>query len=697
MNADHLNAMLKLRSPRASDHPQPAAATCPTLVPEPSSSAEEFRLPARSSVKLLEEVPNPALRNAVTNFDTAGLVKLLLHEVEHVTFKKKRELTGHSDNHRVLEKLLNDMKEMLNHKFLNVDLQNSVIHDVNESTWSLISAVRRSEAGTTGIYFIQLEHPRRALKNGNVAGMPSYMLPTSVIVAKPIQFEEFARHQLVNQIATDYFHIRCPRIRLIAKSSAEYDELISNVKRLFSNLEVHRDMYDNGGKSSPKDLFTTNSILLMELVKGSPLCHRLNGQRELAPIDYRAVGRLFLLDLLIRNTDRLPCRKAMPRPGSSNIADQGNAGNLMFGNAPGTLWAIDPEMQTQISQEKERSYLESFHGVVNEIVHSYHNSSQFKTLSKLFFERVDFLEGILDASLDETTPWDTKSEIQQHGIDAVLQLIRVRAAAYDNFIVNNSTHTPPPDDNNEKAWREWIRMAVPRAVFDVVEFIEAHTGYVAPPSALTNVETGFLEAMAATRKLRLDLEDPFKLVGSFQRLIQMAQNPEQGVAFIIRLVKSLERYDSFLPDVPQQTCDEIHTSENGSSNAAVSTMFLRRKKLLKEHVHKIGHAKLLEAKQQLQLSAPDTVELPNSVMTEISRMAAHPIPVVLPVADRIVAQATPVVVSIADSKSTSPMQACGSRSSVADQLFADAASLAATTVHIARLTKKIVLARPIVK
>lgn len=48
--------------------------------------------------------------------------------------------------------------------------------------------------------------------------------------------------------------------------------------------------------------------MLMEIVKGKQLCHRTQGQRQLVDQDYRAVGRLFLLDLLIRNTDRLPSR-----------------------------------------------------------------------------------------------------------------------------------------------------------------------------------------------------------------------------------------------------------------------------------------------------------------------------------------------------------------------------------------------------
>ena len=77
-----------------------------------------------------------------------------------------------------------------------------------------------------------------------------------------------------------------------------------------------------------------------------------SGQRILKDEDFRAIGRLHSLDLLIRNTDRLPSRKAIPRPGSVVISDHGNAGNLMFGDVPGSLWAIDPEMQTNIDTSR---------------------------------------------------------------------------------------------------------------------------------------------------------------------------------------------------------------------------------------------------------------------------------------------------------------------------------------------------------
>jgi hypothetical protein len=65
--------------------------------------------------------------------------------------------------------------------------------------------------------------------------------------------------------------------------------------------------------------------MLMEYSSGKPIEHKINGQRPLAAADYSAIGKLFLFDLLIRNTDRLPCRKTIPRTvAGGHIADQGS-------------------------------------------------------------------------------------------------------------------------------------------------------------------------------------------------------------------------------------------------------------------------------------------------------------------------------------------------------------------------------------
>jgi len=55
-------------------------------------------------------------------------------------------------------------------------------------------------------------------------------------------------------------------------------------------------------------------------------------------------------------------------------------------------------------------------------------------------------------------------------------MIRVRAHAEDGAIIARAGGLKPPDNSNEREWREWIRHAAPRAVIDILKFIEVYTG-----------------------------------------------------------------------------------------------------------------------------------------------------------------------------------------------------------------------------
>ena len=445
-------------------------------------SGEESALSSARSLPLSAR-QDDSWTSAISNNDSHMLVKLLLQEVEKVPYSKKKELGWRSkDSHQLATEFIHSMQELLSHNFFAVDLVHSSSRDVMDSDWSSVTACKRSEAGTTGIYFIQCE--------SSAVSQPSsrskQQAKTSVIVGKPLSVDDFERHVFVNAMTKDFFKIRCPKIRLLDRKAPpeamtdgrnlnEYFVLEASIRKLFSPL--HEELYINGGKASPKGLFSSSSVVLMELVKGQPLCHRINGQRELVLADYRAIGRLFYLDLLIRNTDRLPCRKAIPRPGNLPIGDQGNAGNLMFGKEPGSLWAIDPEMQTSISAAMMEEYGVAFDSVVEEIVNSQANHSHFKVISGLFFEEVPMMEGILDCSLDQLSDWAGRSPLEKQGIDIILNCIRLRVAADVEFLVDHTAFKlPPPTTSIEKEWRNWIRLSIPRAVVDILDFIAYHTG-----------------------------------------------------------------------------------------------------------------------------------------------------------------------------------------------------------------------------
>lgn len=65
-----------------------------------------------------------------------------------------------------------------------------------------------------------------------------------LIVAKAVSRDDFDRQLFVNEIAREYFKIRCPDIRYIAKEDAEFKELEESVKKVFYSF--HQEVYDAG-------------------------------------------------------------------------------------------------------------------------------------------------------------------------------------------------------------------------------------------------------------------------------------------------------------------------------------------------------------------------------------------------------------------------------------------------------------------
>lgn len=382
-----------------------------------------------------------SIGDAIESLDFGKLVQLLKDEVSAVPPKARKQVcnsTKHVPDQEFLKFVFAKCEELLNHSFLTVDLS-SPARDVKNSDWSTVSGIRRSDAGTTGIYFIQCT--KGAVKRASVNAKLDPAVDLEVIVAKPMDKEEFDRHVFVNALATEFFKLDSPAIRFLQKSDAEFDQLETAVKNLFEPL--NRDMYEQSGTLSPKNLFQSHAICLMEIVKGRPLCHKAEGQRELFDQDFRAIGRLFLFDLLIHNTDRLPCRKAMDRQGNPPLYDCGNAGNLMFGPVPGSLWSIDPEMQTRWSPEIEATYVDNVVSVVEEIIMKQSSNQDYQAIISLFCKPLPGLEGILDSSLDDLKRWDKLNEMQKNAVSSILDLIRIRAKANNGHIVHAKGPPPP--------------------------------------------------------------------------------------------------------------------------------------------------------------------------------------------------------------------------------------------------------------
>lgn len=125
------------------------------------------------------------------------------------------------------------------------------------------------------------------------------------------------------------FGIKTPRFRVLPRvDTADGDEFKQFKRGIFA-------LYTNQGFDPPsgvQQLFDAPALVMSELVVGVPLCHESAGQRPLLREDYLAMGRIFVLDLVINNYDRLPCRSVWKRD-YQRLQSQGNPGNLMFGKS----------------------------------------------------------------------------------------------------------------------------------------------------------------------------------------------------------------------------------------------------------------------------------------------------------------------------------------------------------------------------
>lgn len=504
---------------RPSAPPSPTGSRRPSAPPSPVHFAFS---PEGSSMKMNED---PTWLHALQTKNSVAILKTMMNEISKVPYKVKKS-AGASNDSEYLQKIIQEMADMLKHEFLHVDLVGSTNRDVNETNWSTLNACKRSDSGTVGIIFLQCTTPQKT---------------NEILVSKAITIEDYEKTLFVNEIANKFFHIHCPKIRFIERIDEEFIELKYAVKDLF--FPVNEELYYHGGHHSPKDLFSSQGIMLLEYVRGKPLCHRSQGQRVLQAADYHVLGKLFLLDLIIRNTDRLPCNKAMPRPGSKHIHDHGNAGNIMFGGTPGEVWSIDPEMQTKVEVSVENHYGEMLESVVFEIVNQEANESRYKSIELLFFTPFPGFVGILDYSLNDITPWDTQGSIEREAIGTILQMIRIRAYAEDGYIVKRAGGINPPGSNDEKEWKDWIRLAAPRAMIDIFHFLEVFTGYQTPSYAAHAFESGFFESIIAAQQFKAHMDqtgmNPNTEGGNNILAEAGSKSASIDISFILRMVERI--------------------------------------------------------------------------------------------------------------------------------------------------------------
>lgn len=457
------------------------------------------------------------------------MLQLIVEEVQQINYKRK----SLKKDYEIVTFMVNQMHNILTHAFLKVNFQ-SQVRQIDQKNWDNLIACQKSESGSIGIYFLQ------CCNNIHDKNNPIY---NEIIVSKAYTLQDYERTLFVQELATTYFQIKSPKIRYISRQDEEFITLQQGIKNLFQPL--FGDLYEIGGSLSPKDLFSSKGIMLVEFVQGKPLNHRRNGQRNLSYEDYYEIGKIFLFDLLIRNTDRFPCRKALPRPTNTTILDEGNPGNIMFGPENGVVWSIDPEIQINVDDNLHDTYAKGLESVVREIVYRQDLDRRYKSIETLFFQVFPGLEDILPLSLNEIHEWEKCDQFEQDAIASILNLIRIKLKKDSTIIESSPVSITLPEGNNEKEWREFIRQLAPRVMDDLFQFLEIHTGYPIPYYASEAFVKGFHFSLQSAIQFKQEYyhpSTPFHQQVNLDLLDTAEKESSISIPFVLDMIGVLEPY-----------------------------------------------------------------------------------------------------------------------------------------------------------
>ncbi|CAL9043351.1 unnamed protein product [Musa banksii] len=144
--------------------------------------------------------------------------------------------------------------------------------------------------------------------------------------------------------------VRTPQARVIHNSSTEW-QMIKDAAEKARDMAVASG--DEVGEVTCSELLEalelSRCLFLMNYVHGSPLAENPNAfdSREAAENTAEALGRVFVLDLILRNEDRLPCPQ---------LGWRGNQANLLFSNkmTSSNMDALDEDYDSAIRRYKPR-------------------------------------------------------------------------------------------------------------------------------------------------------------------------------------------------------------------------------------------------------------------------------------------------------------------------------------------------------
>jgi hypothetical protein len=214
-----------------------------------------------------------------------------------------------------------------------------------------------------------------------------------------------------------------------------------------------------------------------------------------------------------------------------------------------------------------RNYINTFDSVVYEITTKESFKPIYKSIAKLFFKPVAGMEGLLDMSLDQTSNWASLSKTQKECVACILRMIRVRARDCEELLVR--THQMvPPEDEDERRWRKWVRLALPRAVFDALEFIEIHTGYPTPSSAYREFEEGFMDSIA--QAIRFYKDAAIYLTSEASAVARVDSADEDSCSSPGNNYGSIMKECPMLFELLYLLLDKYNSSHNGTTRSSTS-------------------------------------------------------------------------------------------------------------------------------
>lgn len=195
------------------------------------------------------------------------------------------------------------------YKFPHKDVE--PLEDINYVNWATCVGVERSDAGSEGILFVELDGKK------------------AVCVKSPVK----AAAEMYGTMLCQRLSLRCPQMRLVGPRSEEHSLIVNSLKALDAKRpEVERKVHAM--------LESSHLLLVVEYIQGVELADQFPPQSEKwtrgalgLPSDktngqlnsegkgvLRFLGAVAAFDMIINNFDRLPCI----------WNNSGNPGNIMF-------------------------------------------------------------------------------------------------------------------------------------------------------------------------------------------------------------------------------------------------------------------------------------------------------------------------------------------------------------------------------